>query len=149
MGRRTKIYTVPDEEGNRDAGKRFKLTEMSASKAEAWAARVILAVTAAGLEIPDNVDGAGMAGIATLGMKAIGGLKWYDISPLLDEMMECVKILPTPGNDQIERELFGDDDIEEVKTRLELKMEVFELHTGFSFAGVKSRLALASTTSPA
>ena len=36
----------------RDAGKEFLITEMSASQAENWAFRVILAIGNAGIEIP-------------------------------------------------------------------------------------------------
>jgi len=44
--------------------------------------------------------------------------------------MGCITIKPDPRNPAITRPLL-DDDIEEVKTLLELRMEVLKLHTDF------------------
>lgn len=142
-GRRISIVTIRDE--NRDKGKVFVLEEMSAYKAERWAARALLALSRAGVSIPDNVQGAGMAGIAVLGLKALGGMPVEDAFLLMDEMFECVKIQPDPGKPEIVRMLM-DDDIEEVATRVRLRAEVFSLHTGFSMADAASKLNSAKTS---
>ena len=54
MARRTLIYTVKTE--NRDNGKKFVITEMSASRGEAWAMRALLALMAGGVNLPDGFE---------------------------------------------------------------------------------------------
>lgn len=139
MGRRTKVVTITDE--GRDKGKTFLLTEMPASKAEAWAYRVILALTNSNAEIPDGVTG--MAGLAQIGLKGLAGLPWLVAEPLLKEMFECVQFQPDPKVSREPRPLEpaggeGDYDIEEVATRIKLRKEVFQLHVDFSSAALQS-----------
>lgn len=142
MALKTKVVTVVEE--GRDKGKVFLLTEMAARPAEKWAARAFLALAHSGLEVPGYVAGSGMAGLAILGFRALGGVAWAEAEPLLDEMMLCVKAMPDPGNPMVVRALvdrgMDGDDIEEVRTRLFLRSEVFALHTGFSLADVPSIL---------
>ena len=45
----------------RDKGKQFLITEMSASQAENWAIKAILAVGNAGIEIPENLASQGLS----------------------------------------------------------------------------------------
>ena len=94
MARNTLNYTVTDE--GRDKGKTFVLTEMPASRAEAWAMRAILALLANNVELPDGFERLGMAGMAEVGIKALSGLKWDVAEPLLSEMWDCVQIMPDP-----------------------------------------------------
>ena len=135
MARKTLQYTVQDE--GRDKGKVFLITEMSASHAESWAARAILALMAGGVELPEGFERFGMAGIAELGIKALSRLKWEDAQPLLDEMWACVQILPNPAKPNIIRALI-EEDIEEVATRVKIRAEIWKLHVGFSQAAAKS-----------
>lgn len=127
--RRTKVVTITDE--GRDKGKTFLLEEMPAAQAEEWAARALLAVTNAGIDLPDDMEGAGMAAIAVMGLKALVKVKFDDVRPLMVEMMQCVRYAPDPAHPEVVRALL-DDDIEEVATRVQLRAEVFSLHTGFS-----------------
>jgi hypothetical protein len=129
MARRTATVTI-DAEG-RDKGKAFLLTEMSASQAERWAARAMLALARNGVEIPEGIASAGLAGVAAIGIRALGGMAFDDAEPLLADMMACVQAIPDPARPNVSRYLI-EDDIEEVATRLRLRMEVFTLHTGFS-----------------
>lgn len=131
MARRTAQVRITDD--NRDGGKLFLLTEMSADQAEEWGMRALLALTAAGAEIPDDFEGAGMAGVAAMGVQALQGLKYEDVKPLWAEMMECVQIIPDPSRAQFARALVSDD-IEEISTRLRLRKEIVELHVNFSRA---------------
>jgi len=132
--RKTKLVTI--EASNRDQGKTYLLTEMAASQAEKWAARAFLALAKSGIEIPDEAANAGMAGIATAGLQALGGIQWELAEPLLDEMFKCVKIkMPLATRELIE------DDIEEVSTRLFLRKELLELHLGFSLTESRSESA--------
>src|ERR1700692_944296 len=140
--RKTKIVTITAE--GRDLGKIFLLTEMSAHQAERWAMRALMAVADAGVDLPEAALGAGMAGIAALGIRAIFRVPFALAAPLMDEMMDCVQIVPDPRKPFPRRP--EQDDIEEVATRLLLRSEVFELHTGFSVtAAISESLAAASS----
>lgn len=143
--RKTKVVDITAE--GRDKGKRFLITEMPAMQAEQWAARAFLALAGSGVELPDNVEKAGIAGIAILGFQALGHARYELIKPLMDEMMQCIKIIPDPERAQYVRDLNfpppgdvnSEADIEEVNTIGFLRMEVFELHTGFSIRDVISK----------
>jgi len=117
-------------ETNRDFGKTFHIREMSASQAEKWAVRMLMIATKSGADI-GNAEGLGMAGIAMLGAEAVMKANFGEIEPLLDEMMACVSIKPDRNNPNVVRGLI-EDDIEEIKTRFELRREVLKLHMGFS-----------------
>jgi hypothetical protein len=114
-------------ETGRDKGKQFLITEMSASQAESWAFRVILAIGNAGIEIPDNLAAQGMAGLMAVGYMNLLKIPFDAAKPLLDEMMGCVQIVPSAN---IKRPLI-EDDIEEVKTRLLLRKAIWDLHMDF------------------
>jgi hypothetical protein len=126
--RKTSTYTETAE--NRDKGKVFKIEEMSADAAEQWALRAFFAIMNAGIEIPDGIADMGFAGIATAGLKALGAVPYESAKPLLDEMMDCVQIIPDPSKPNVARALFPGD-IEEVATRLKLRKAVFDLHIAF------------------
>jgi hypothetical protein len=128
MARKIANYTVTAE--GRDKGKIFLITEMSAAHAESWALRVLLALVGANVNLPENFAELGMAGVAELGIRALSGLKWEVAEPLLEEMFECCEIIPDRSKTHVHRTLI-DSDIEEVSTRLKLRMEVFKLHTDF------------------
>ena len=93
MARKTRLYIV--EEDGRDKGKSFLLTEMSATKSEDWAIRALLAINSAKAELPDDAPSLGMAALAEVGVKKLLALPFESLKPLLDELMECVKIVPT------------------------------------------------------
>jgi len=111
----------------RDTGKQFLITEMSASKAENWAFRVILAIGNAGIEIPEGLAMQGMAGLMTIGYMNLLKIPFESAKPLLDEMMTCVQIMPSTN---VKRNLI-EEDIEEVATRLQLRKAIWELHMDF------------------
>jgi hypothetical protein len=143
MARRTKSITLSED--NRDKGKVFLLTEMPAHKAEKWACRALLALIKSGVQIPDEMAQAGMAGVAAMGssfLTSMGGVKWAELEPLLDEMMTCMQTIPSPGIIRPLCVIDGAEDIEEVKTLITLRKEVLELHLGFSLA---ERLATSAT----
>ncbi len=143
MARKTRHVTITEE--GRDKGKVYLLTEMPSWQAEKWAARAFLALAKSGIEVPDNIAQAGFAGLAVVGFRALSAMHWEEAEPLMDEMMECVKIVRNPENASLAFPLQMDEDIEEVATRVKLRMELFELHTGFSLADAKSIL----TSTPA
>lgn len=128
MARKTAQYRVMDE--GRDKGKLFLLTEMSAAQGEAWAMRVLLALMGSNVQLPEDFEQLGMAALAELGLKAVAGLKWEIAEPLLNEMLACVQIIPDPTKTFVHRELI-DSDIEEISTRLKLRVEAWNLHISF------------------
>ena len=138
-----KEATVTIVAEGRDKGKIFRLREMSAKQAEAWGGRLLMTLANHGVDVPPNFFDLSMAGIAVIGVYAITRVPWSDASPLLDEMMGCVRIQPGP-DPRIVRDLIdrGDegDDIEEVSTRLKLREEVLSLHLGFSIGDGLSKL---------
>lgn len=129
MARKTANIALGADSG-RDGGKTFLITEMAANQAEKWAIRALLALTRAGIEVPDDVSALGMGAIAAIGLRAFGNLSFEEAEPLLDEMMGCVQIVTTSG---VTRAI-DSEDIEEVATYLRLRNEVIALHTGFSVA---------------
>lgn len=120
----------------RDKGKQFLVTEMSASQAENWAIKAILAVGNAGIEIPDNLASQGMAGLMAVGYMNLLKIPFEAAKPLLDEMMSCVQIIPSAN---VKRPLI-EDDIEEVQTRLKLRKAIWDLHMDFFLGESQSTL---------
>lgn len=144
MARRTKYLTLSDvDDDNRDKGKTFLLTELSAEDAEDWGLRALLALSSAGAEVPDDFEDAGMAGLAAMGVDALRGLKYEVVQPLWRQMFTCVQICPNAQNKSVVRGLVPDD-IEEISTRLLLRKEIVELHVNFSRLASLSKSALGS-----
>ncbi len=125
-----KVITVEIDAEGRDKGKTFQLTEMSASKAEKWAMRAFLALARGGLEIPEDMAAQGLAGIARMGAAALSGVDPAIIETLMEDMWLCVQIAPDPKRPHVVRNLI-DDDVEEIKTRLQLRKEIIGLHIDF------------------
>ncbi|CAB5517436.1 hypothetical protein LMG26857_06531 [Achromobacter anxifer] len=132
MARKQISLTIGAE--GRDKGKVFILTELSAYDAEEWAGRALFSLMNAGVEIPDNIAEAGLAGVAAMGMKAIANLPFDSAKPLLDKMMDCVQIQPSPN---VTRELMSGD-IEEVATLFTLRKKILGLHLDFFTAAAPS-----------
>jgi hypothetical protein len=141
MARKTATFTVTTD--GRDKGKAFLITEMSAAQGESWAMRTLMALMSSNVDIPPNYQKLGMAALAQMGFKALSGLKWDTAEPLLQEMMACVQFIPDPRKPSIIRPLLESHDpenadIEEVSTRVNLRMEVWKLHTDFLLAVLPS-----------
>lgn len=136
-------------ETNRDYGKTFRIREMPAAQAEKWAMRALMTVARTGIDIPEELIGGGMQSVAILGIQAITRVNFDDAEPLLDEMMGCVSVKPDPKNPSIVRPLNGDDDIEEIRTRVKLREEIIKLHVGFSTAGTPLMSDSTQQTPPA
>ena len=125
--RKWKDVTI-DAEG-RDKGKTYRITEMSASAGERWGTRALGCAAKAGVRIPDEMLRAGMAGFAAI----IGSVGSFlagprdEVDALMAEMFGCIQsVQPAAVRALVE------EDIEEIATRLWLRDEVLELHTGFS-----------------
>lgn len=142
--RKSKIVTIPAAEGNRDSGKHFFITEMSAVRVEKWAMRAISAMANGGMDIPPEVTRLGLGAVLAAGFRGILTMAFADAEPLLDEMMQCAQVLPDKSKPDVLRPI-DDEDIQEVTTLLLLRTEVIEIHTGFSIAGWLSNLGRSAT----
>lgn len=128
MARKELRYQVSDE--GRDKGKVFLIQEMPAAKAERWAIRAFLALGKNGIAFPEDALDAGFASLARFGIQLICQLPFEEAESLLNEMFDCVSIIPNPKSPDVIRSLI-EDDIEEIKTRLKIRGEIFKLHTDF------------------
>lgn len=141
MARKQKDVTIALE--GRDAGKTFRITEMPAVQAEKWAARALLAMSRSGVDIPEEAMSAGAATLLAAGLRSFTSMAFEDAEQLLDEMFGCIQFVPDPARKDVTRALI-DDDIDEVATRLFLRGEVIEIHTGFSVTATLSTLGAAA-----
>lgn len=119
----------------RDSGKVFLLTEMPADQAEWWGIRTLCALSAAGLEVPE--ESTGMAGLAVVKnlLASLMKIPPQVLKPLLDEMFECVKYQHDPKHPPMQIVAGEASQIEEVATRLEIREALLDLHLGFSLRG--------------
>lgn len=122
MARNTITKTI---DFGRDKGKRFIITEMAAKPGHAWATRVLFAMLNAGAPIAELI-GAGVAGLAVAGIKAIGNVPHEVAAPLLDELLACVEYQPNPDDASKTRPLH-EIDVEEMSTYFALQYEAFDL----------------------
>jgi hypothetical protein len=129
-----KTKTVVIEAEGRDKGRNYLLTEMGSARAENWGLQALSAMARSGVEIPADIANAGLVGLKILGLRAFLSMPFEDAVPLFREMMTCVAFIPDPSKPMVSRSPAWDDDIEEVATRLTLRNEVIELHTGFSLS---------------
>jgi hypothetical protein len=144
--RRSTFYIVPTPgpgtPENRDAGKKYLITEVSASQAEEWGLRALMALGTSGIVVPQEISDAGLVGAVLVGFQAFMGAREDAVLPLWREMLPaCVQYQPSEGVVHPYREA----DIEEVSTRLELRKQVLELHTGFTVAELVLKFQMATS----
>lgn len=126
MALKTKQITI---ENGRDKGRVFLITEMSAAHADHWAMRALIALANGGVDLGGLSPQQGMMGMAGVALDALGRLKADDAIPLLNELLDCVQIIPEGGRP---RPLNMDfNDVEDFTTLWRLRKEVFALHTDF------------------
>lgn len=153
--RKREAVVVPDW-GGRDKGKHFEITEAPALKAEKWFWRFTIALKGTSASIPEELATYGMAAMSIMTARAVNAFLAADVDfvklePLLDELLECVKIIRNPGLNTRETgfphatPIVGADDIEEVKTLIWLRSEVLRIHSNFSLAEGLSTLVSAIT----
>jgi hypothetical protein len=148
--RKTEVVKVPEAWGARDIGKHFLISEWSADHAEKWAFRMLIAYNRGGGQIPVEVLGHGMQTIFMVGINTFlrGQMDANEVIPILDELLECAKIIRDPTARGVDGAIIATDilpmDIEEVRTRLWLRSEVLRLHTNFSMAELLSSLLTAA-----
>jgi len=124
MARKTRVFTVNDEK-SRDNGRSYLITEMPADAAEWWAIRALQAIMTTNAEIEFDTP---FAQLAQQSLAAFAKIEPEKSRPLLDEMFQCVRVKLPGSNDS--REMLAND-IEEVKTRVLLRREIFALYFDF------------------
>lgn len=131
MPRKVERLIIASE--GRDKGKNFILTEMPADQGERLANRIVFALLNTGAAIPDEAIGAGWAALAALGLQAIGLLKAETVQAILDEAWTASVMYEHSPKIPLQLITSGvNSQIEEVKTRYEIHLALWKLHTGFS-----------------
>lgn len=137
-----KTKTVVIAEAGRDQGKHFLLTEKTAYPAEIWFGRAMQLAIQSGVDIPANVVAQGAAGFAAIAefasLQILAAAPFHEVKPLLDELMECIKIIRDPARPEMAFPLILDTDIEEIQTLIKLQREAIRIHINFSPAGSPS-----------
>lgn len=130
MARLKEPFVVTDD--NRDTGKIFILTEMPGEQGELWAIQAAYLIERAGMDVkPEEKDG--MAGLAALERRhghSIAFLRAIQ-DPSLVSMWDYVEY--DPGGGLPPQKLFKGEacQIEEVQTRLQIRMAFLRMHLGF------------------
>ena len=149
MARRTATVQVTRE--GRDKGGVLTLTEMPAYQATEWFVRAMQLLARSGADLPPNIMDMGAAGFVAVGigtvLTGLGKAPWFEVKPLLDELLTCISSYQPPGGAV---PLTGwnviKGQIEEPSTILQIHEEVVSLHLGFSLrARLSTFLGLAAS----
>ncbi|MGK0705125.1 hypothetical protein ACSFCW_16835 [Yokenella regensburgei] len=129
MARKEIPFVVEDD--NRDKGKEFIITEMSAWDADELAQDIFRAMGDSNFTgIPADVIQMGCAGLATVGLSVMSAAKPEVSIMMRDKLMTTVSIAITHEGKRNVR-LVKPIDFEEVSTIREVMGKVFELNFGF------------------
>lgn len=124
MALKSKEITI---EKGRDAGTKFLVTEMPVAKADRWAMKALIALANAGVEVPDPK--AGMLGITSMLLSSLQNIAEERAIPLLDELLECVNVVPQGGQPrQLDLTM---NDVRDFTTLWKLRKETLMLHIDF------------------
>lgn len=131
MSRKEIDITISKE--NRDKGKRFRITEMSAFDAESWAMRAISGMASAGVDLPGEIlRSPSVEALASIGISAFLKIERHEQEELSRQLLDCVRLIyDRKGNT---RDLLPSD-IEEPSTLFTLRLKALELHLSSFFAG--------------
>ena len=119
-------------ETGRDAGKKFKITEMPATQGEKWSMRALGVLGHSGL----SITSLGKIPFETIIEKVMSASP-EEVEPLMDELLACASfekdgaIIKMQGN-------MVDSVIEDISTIFRLKAESLELNLGFLGIGGES-----------
>ncbi|HEN3634134.1 TPA: hypothetical protein U5E30_002757 [Yersinia enterocolitica] len=129
MSRKQITYIVEDED--RDKGKEFIITEMSAWDAEELSEEIYRAMGHGEFNsLPADVVSMGVAGLATVGVSVLAAAPASVSRPISDRILSTVEIVITNEGKDINRAI-KPLDFEEISTIRTLKDKVFELNFGF------------------
>lgn len=128
---RKEIPFVVDED-NRDKGKEFLITEMSAWDADSLSQDIFRAMGDAEFSnIPAEVIAMGCAGLATVGLSVISSSSPEVAKTLRDRLMSTVEIIITHDGKRQRRPVNGALDFEEVSTIRSALDKVFQVNFNF------------------
>ncbi len=131
MARRRQTIKITDE--GRDKGKTFIITEMPADVGERWATQAMFLLARAGVTLPEGVKEAGMAGLAATGVDFLDIAQMRALQdPSLDEQWDYIEYQHAPQHPPQKILSGNDSQIEEIRTRGQLRQEVLRLHLNFS-----------------
>lgn len=130
------MITIPD---GPDAGKTFRVRQMSASTTEEWAGRALLAILNASggrADAAQLMETAKTSQTAALmqALSGLAGLRWETAKPLLDMLLGQIDRVPNPERPDVVVRLTpnnADAHIEDVKTLLRLRGEALRLSLDF------------------
>lgn len=142
MAQETQDITI---DAGRDACKTFRITEMDPEKGEWFAMRALMLIASSGNDMPD-IGGGAMAALASSGIQNLFKCDPHKLKPLWDELTECWSFVPDK-NKNFSRKLV-EGDIEEISTRIILRMKTLEMHLNFFMVGIQSLAALAPSDRP-
>ena len=121
-----------------DSGKNFVIEKMPVMKAEKWAAKALLAIMHGNPEIPQDIADSGIIGLMQLGLGGLMKCRWEDVEPLLDEMLEYVKIIPDPSKPLVSRKV-REEDFQDIRTLISLRKEIWGYNTSFLSEGATQK----------
>jgi hypothetical protein len=127
--RKTALVTIDAD--NRDRGKRFLITEMSAFQTEHWGRRLVAKLAREGVPVPAAVASLGMAALPSYPILTY--LSWIDDQALVGELIDCVQTYVEAAGVPMPHRL-RENEIEEAITIIHLRMEVIALCAGFTLA---------------
>ncbi|WP_041866696.1 hypothetical protein [Sodalis glossinidius] len=135
--RKTHEYVVKEQ--NRDAGKVFIITKMSAVAGEYLAEEMFRVMGQSRFySIPPEVVQMGTAGLATVGLTALANADREAARLISQRLLSTVKIRIKHEGKVIERALDPDNDFEEISTLRALKDNVFRLNFDFLTVAAES-----------
>lgn len=129
-------YVTIDAE-NRDKGRTYLIKEMPALKAERWVRHAAAAINRTDLNIREELQQLGMLGFYLCGFQALAGGEIDKIDVLMDEMLGQIWVV----EDKATRPAVMEGDMWELSTIKTLRVELIELHMGFTFAELALILA--------
>lgn len=130
MARKEIPFIVEDD--NRDKGKEFIITEMSAWDADTLAQDIFRAMGESNFSgIPADVITMGCAGLATVGLSVISASSPDVAHMLRDRLMSTVEIVITHDGKRTRRKVNGAIDFEEVSTIRSVLDKVFKVNFDF------------------
>ncbi len=134
MPRKEIPFVVTEE--NRDKGKEFIITEMSAWDADSLAQDIFRAMGESNYTgIPPDVIAMGCAGLATVGLSVISASSADVARMIRDRLMDTVEIVITHEGKRNQRKVNGPIDFEEVSTIRAVLDKVFQVNFDFLTIG--------------
>lgn len=128
--RKEKELTISE---GRDAGKTFKITEMSAVQMDRWATKALCLVGKSGnsvIELFNKMNTGGM-------LEVLGSLGYDEVEPLMEELLGCCAFEKDGAFVQMKGTMV-DSVIEDWTTIFRLKKEALDLNLGFLEEGGES-----------